>query len=63
MLEIPFESLLLGDDYRGETIPEAARVVAREYPSLSPEAQNKILMIVIEDKQRREAEEESSQPA
>lgn len=63
MLEIPFESLLLGDDYRGENIPESARVVAREYPSLSPDAKNKILMIMIEDKQRREAEEESSQSA
>lgn len=53
MLDIPFESLLLGDDWR-EPIPESARVVAREYPSLRPENQNRILRIILEDRQQRD---------
>lgn len=59
MLEIPFESLLLGDDWR-EPIPESARVVAREYPSLRPENQNRILSIILEDKQQKAEESKAA---
>lgn len=62
MLDIPFESLLLGDDWR-EPIPESARVVAREYPSLRPENQNRILSIILEDKQQKEEESKDAAPA
>jgi transcriptional regulator with XRE-family HTH domain len=56
MLDIPFESLLLGDDWRNEPpMSEADRVISREIPGLSPEARNKILVVILEDKQQRDA--------
>lgn len=51
MLDIPFESLLLGDDWR-EPIPEEARVIAREYATLPDDVKNKILMLIVEAKAR-----------
>ena len=64
MLDIPFESLLLGDDWRNEPpMLEKHRVMARELPYLSPEAESKVLVVILEDKQRRqeEAEKEAEQ--
>ena len=56
MLDIPFESLLLGDDWRSEPpMSEADRVIAREIPHLSPEARDKIMVVMLEDRQNREA--------
>ncbi len=51
MLDIPFESLLLGDDWR-EPIPEEARVIAREYATCPDDIKNKILMLIVEAKTR-----------
>lgn len=62
MLDIPFESLLLGDDWR-EPIPEEARVVAREYPHLRPEDKNKILNIILDAKVYREEQKKESTAA
>jgi transcriptional regulator with XRE-family HTH domain len=57
MLDIPFESLLLGDDWR-EPIPEEGRIIGREYCRLSSEAKNRIMMIILQDKRDTESAEE-----
>lgn len=57
ILDIPFETLLLGDDIAALNISEAGARVAREYDLADKDTQAKIMLILISQRQQRDREQ------